>query len=205
MRPSIYMKPWILPVLMTAVATLLVVAVFSPEAVNEVVAVPKGWIETRRSDALKARTQRAWNDVGHRAANGDAAAMYRLGMKMRFPSDEEFSGIRLDPDSGMKMVRAAANAGHIAALIEVWKTGDRHAHELVRIAEEALDRSNDPANLKGLSDWLQWTAIQTCDGDAQDAAERILGRVTEFGHADARDKKRFEAFADTYERRCNAS
>lgn len=200
------MKTWILPAALTVLAVMLVTAVFSPDAVRAVVAVPKGWLEARQAASLRDEIRAAWTDTERLAYAGNADAMYRLGMKMRFPSDQAFSGVTIDYAAGMRLIEAAAGRGHVDAALAVWKEDGQDTAELLRIAGAALENADRPEELGALADWLQWIAVQRCEEPVSVAASQVYEAVSTSGRKSARpdDDSRYRTFRETYERRCLA-
>lgn len=192
------MKTWILPVGAAALATLLAVAALSPDATREILRVPKGWIEARRTAALQTQTRAEWADIDRRARSGDPDAMHRLGTKMLFWSNEEWTGVPTDFAAGLKLIRSAADAGHVDAELVIWQIDGKDPDQLKRIANKALERVVAHRHQDRLSDWLRWTALQECDASVRRAAARVNAAIG----ADLNQHARYESFQEAYDQRC---
>ncbi|NNF04362.1 MAG: hypothetical protein HKN17_07845 [Rhodothermales bacterium] len=190
------MKSWILPGALVVLAALLVAALLSPDAARSVAAEAKGWVENRRAARLKSEMETSWAQTRRLATEGDADAMYRLGMQMRFWPNEGWTGVPVDSARGMDLVLDAAEAGHVDAALVVWKEHGGGVDELLQISDAALERTDDAESLSWLSDWLRWTAVNECDDRLLDAATRVAS-----AHSTLTDA-RYVSFVDAFDRRC---
>ena len=156
-----------------ALTAILTVAAFSPETTYQVLSTPDRWVDAKKTAERKAEVKARWTETRQRASEGDTEAMYRLGLQMRRWSDEEWTGIRTDSSAGEALIRSAAKAYNVNAMLTVWTMDSLGVDELVRISDVALEHETHAYKLGGVSGFLRWMAIEECHVGARDAAGRV--------------------------------
>lgn len=198
------MKNSLLLVGSVGLIVVLAVAAFSPATTYEVLSTPKRWQAEKERAERKEQMRAYWSEIKARVDEGDASAMYELGRQMKGWSNEEWTGVRSDSAAGAALVRAAADKGHIDALLTVWSAEKHSRAELLAIASKALDKGDDGGlTLAGVSFVMQQYALDECDRGIRDAAEDVHAALVRQGSEMlAGFEAQFAAFREVYATEC---
>ena len=187
-----------------ALIAVLTVAAFTPEATYRVLSTPDRWIDAKKTADRKAVVRARWSETRGLAGEGDADAMYRLGLQMRQWSNEEWTGIRSDSAAGEALIRSAANANNVNAMLTVWTMDSLGVDDLVRISDVALEQKTHAYELGGISGFLRWKAIEGCHVGARDAAGRVHEAASAGfdGATRAGEGSRYAEFRASFDKAC---
>ena len=129
------------------------------------------------------RSIEKWEGIVQQAEAGDVDAMYRLGVLLVFDwTNPEMTGLEPDFDRGYQFIKRAANLGHADARLYLWSREESNdLDELLNIANSVVEQNLEYSRMFGISGWLQWKGLETCDSRFIAKAQKVTDYVVKTG------------------------
>jgi len=156
-------------------AIVLLVAASAPETTYSVLTSPQRWIEHQEMEMQREASLAEWAQVVSDAESGNPAAMYKLGRKKQFWSNEEWTGVKRDAVEAERLIRSAAEKHNIDAMLWVWLVDERpidYVDEMASVILNSDETTNE--HVAKFSAFLYGVGAEKCDKEVLNKSREVL-------------------------------